>query len=254
VTHNEYRTLASGRIPIVTVVEKDLLSFNSIFKANSNTPLATFPGMDKPEKTFAFLSEVMKSPHNNGVAEFAHIGEARSYVRLQLAHLFGSLLRDAYDPVKSEVKDILAEVRSLRNELTKNANQDQIIRFLRASRVLLDDKQKYFREFLEKLFGDQDQPARAILVHSSFEELISSAGWTLKIVPIAEIDLDSHSEIPKGIQSTTRWVDRWTQGDTSDSQYHGGYAMLSEKRVWMNDSAKRLFGESLDRCRAALEI
>jgi len=45
----------------------------------------------------------------------------------KLAHIFGNLLRNAYDPVKGEVKDILAEVRSLRSELVKGEQQSQTI-------------------------------------------------------------------------------------------------------------------------------
>jgi len=73
---------------MITLVEKDLLSYRAVFQANPKAPPATFPGMDHPEKTFSFLDEVADSPRNNGIAEFRHIGEARSYVRLQIGAYF----------------------------------------------------------------------------------------------------------------------------------------------------------------------
>jgi hypothetical protein len=256
VTHNEYRTLA-GKVPLITVVEKDVLSYRAVFKANPKSPPATFPGMDHPEKTFGFLDEVSNSPRNNGISEFKHIGEARTFVRLQLAHLFGNLLRNTYDPLKGEVKDILAEVRSLRSELIKGDQQLQAIKYLRVSRVLLEDNQDHYRTLLERMFGNADQPVKAILDYKSFDELIAHSGWKMSVVPALNEIRNECEKLRKAgkLLFSSEWT--WTKSnprtESKEAHWFAGFAIIAEKHILITESAVEFFQKNHLACRAAAE-
>jgi len=256
VTHNEYRALAS-KVPMITLVEKDLLSYRAVFQANPKAPPATFPGMDRPENTFAFLDEIANSPRNNGIAEFRHIGEARTYVRLQLAHIFGNLLRNAYDPVKGEVKDILAEVRSLRSELVKGDQQLKAIKYLRVSRALLEDNQDHYRTFLERIFGNADQPVKAILDYNTFDELIPHTGWKMTVFRSLG---DLHSECEKlrknralFFSSDWTWTDRNPKPGSEEPHWFAGFGLAAERHILITESAIECFQKNHLVCRAASE-
>jgi hypothetical protein len=95
VTHHEFRTAREHGIPAITLVEHEVLSFMQVHSANATSVL--FPGMDRSDKTFAFLGEVRDSALNNGVLPFLTVTEARLQLRRQLAHIMGDLLRRQYD-------------------------------------------------------------------------------------------------------------------------------------------------------------
>jgi hypothetical protein len=252
VTQNEYRALAS-KVPIITLVEKDLLSYRAVFQANPTAKPSNFPGMDRPDKTFSFLDEVANSPKNNGIAEFKHIGEARFYVRLQLAHIFGSLLRKAYDPVKGEVRDILAEVRALRSELITKDQQADAIKYLHVSRALLEDRLETFREFLEKIFGNPDQPVKSILDNKTFDELLRQTGLKIKVFPTFEKFQQEYSRLRTSgeARSSTSWSNIYDQPEGDGKSWQGGYAFLTKNRLFLNETAIKVFRDNFDACRAS---
>jgi hypothetical protein len=253
VTHNEYRTLVSQRIPIITIVEKDVLSYRTVFAANSSTNPVSFPGMDHPVKTFGLLSEISSSPQNNGISEFTHNGDARSYVRKQLAHVFGNLLRNTYEPIKAEVKDVLAEVRSLRNELMKGQQQAEAIRFLRVARALLEDSRRHFREFLERAFGNSDQPVSAILTSDSLDQLLSKEKWAVRVFPTAQ-ELDEECNKPDQkpvLRYFSRWSERLNSTHPAEGPEFGAFAILSAKQAFISESALELFRSQFAHCLAA---
>ena len=122
ITHNEFIVARENKIPIVCLVEREVLSFKKVFDANSEIQSApAFPGMDFPSKSFNLIQEIMDAPTNNGILPFSSIAEARTLLKEQLAHIYGDLLRSKFDPVKAEIKDILSEIMTLRQEL-KNGN------------------------------------------------------------------------------------------------------------------------------------
>lgn len=254
VTHNEYRALISQKIPIITIVEKDVLSYRAVFDANRTAPPTHFPGMDRPDMTFAFLDEITKSPQNNGVAEFAHVEEARDYVRKQLAHIFGNLLRNAYDPVKAEIKDILAEVRSLRNEMTSGKEQADAIKFLRVSRAFLEDDRKHFRDFLQRVCGNADQAVKMILNHNGLDALLKAVGWNITVAKsYAEYQTEHVKHENTGLRYATRWADVLTNPDADVDRFGGAVTILTNKRALLTETALTHFRESFERCRVAAE-
>ena len=254
-TQNEYRALES-KVPIITLVEKDLLSYRAVFQANPKAPPATFPGMDRPEKTFSFLDEVANNPRNNGIAEFRHIGEARSYVRLQLAHIFGNLLRKAYDPIKGEVRDVLAEVRALRSELIKGDQQAETMKYLHVSRALLDDRLHCFKTFLEELFGDADQPVRSILESKTFDGLLDRTGSKVEVIPTVEEFMQKYDGWNKSreVRNSMRWSSVYDQPEGEGKDWQGAYAILSGNRIFLNETALKIFRNNHELCRAGAGV
>jgi hypothetical protein len=247
VTHLEYRRLKDSGIPIVTLVENDLLAYQQLFEANKSIGLS-FPGMDNPAKTFDLIGEIKASPKNNGVAEFTHIDDARSYIRAQLAHLFGNLLRKhEEDPVKGEVRDILAEVRALRAELKADdkGNQTETINFLRVSRALLDDIRKQYKDFLFCLLGGADAAAKAIIGYQSTDDLLKGYRCSVTLFESvealrAETEKDDYSKQP---HRASWWSDMRTAMQVGGEKGGAGWAVFAGRRVLLTKSALTLFEE-----------
>ena len=63
VTNNEFLTIQKRNVPIVTIVDQEVISFKRVYEANRATENATkFPGMDSAPETFNFIRSVMDSP------------------------------------------------------------------------------------------------------------------------------------------------------------------------------------------------
>lgn len=160
VTENEYRTARAGKIPTITLVDREVMAFKRVFEVNTVAKKSVeFPGMDHPASTFKFIENVASSPWNNGILEFGTGSEARKAIKQQLAHLFGELLNRRHDPVKGEVKDILTEIKTLRREIGKKPSP-QTRHYTTLVRFLLDDTNSTVRDALRVLDKDEDQVVR----------------------------------------------------------------------------------------------
>jgi len=137
--------------------------------------------MDEPGKTFGFITEFQNCPVNNGFLPFTTVSDVRLHIKTQLAFLFGDLLRSRFDPVKSDVKDVLAEVKALRNELQRQTSTERSDRqaFLRAIRFLLDDSNRSFAGIVEQISGSLEDAVETLLRSTSFEDFVKKAGKTM---------------------------------------------------------------------------
>lgn len=172
VTHNEFSTARDGKVPVVCLVDREVLSYKKVYDAtDKGEEPPTFPGMDAPTSTFGLIQSVMDAPVNNGILPFGSVAEARLLLKTQLAHIFGDLLRSRFDPVKAGIKDVLSEVMTLRQEL-RNRDMDPQP-FLRATRFLLDDSNKQLREFMEGISGSIEVAVPLLLQCRTFEDYIA---------------------------------------------------------------------------------
>ena len=84
VTHHEFLEARTKKIPILFLVEEEVLKFKKVYDSNippkhdskkkrSQKTGINFPGMEEPEMTFAFLSQIMESSVNNGVLPFTNV-------------------------------------------------------------------------------------------------------------------------------------------------------------------------------------
>lgn len=175
ITHNEFRAARQNKIPIITLVDSEVMAFKKVFDTNKSGIDFSAPGMDSPTKTFNFIAEIVGYAVNNGILTYSNVADARSHLKKQLAHLFGEFLGSQFDPIKADVKDVLSEIKTLRHELVSQHNITSDDRYLKAIRFLLDENRdaKEYRELLEQGLGQPlDAAVRALLDSPTFDEVI----------------------------------------------------------------------------------
>jgi Domain of unknown function (DUF4062) len=173
VTQNEFRTARTQGIPVVCLVEKEVLTFKQVFETNRGAAGLSFPGMDAATDSFAFVDEVAAAPTNNAILAFGTVADARKHVKKQLAHLFWELLTRRGDSLKAEVRDVLAEVKALRHSLAPKDAAQQV--FVRATRFLLEDRASLYRSVLEHLFGSIEDAVPQAIEATTFRDLVKAA-------------------------------------------------------------------------------
>lgn len=184
-THNEFKAARTCQIPIITLVDREVLTIKEIYDDNNAEKGINIRSMDHPEKTFPFLKEIIDSPINNAYLDFSDVDSAIRHIRNQLAHMFGKYLDKNIDPIKGDVKDILSEIKTLRHELKPDASKD-VLKFMKAVRLLLDDNYKQYRDIILDLYGSIESSIADLMASKSFEEFIKrSTGNEIEIVDIS---------------------------------------------------------------------
>lgn len=208
VTHNEFRAAREHGIPTIAFVDHEVLSFKKVYDVSRENNLRPpFPGMEAPEKTFGFVQEIMDAGTNNAILVFGKVSEARELLKKQLASMFGDLISSRAAPIKGEIKDILSEVMTLRHELSQAQSIDH--RFRATIRFLVDDRNDYYRHFIEHTFGPIDTAVRLLLDNPDFASFVEAAGIQLKefaddaAFSVAEKDALAQHELTYG--STSPW-------------------------------------------------
>ena len=187
VTENEFRSAKERSIPVITLIDQEVMAFKRVFDAHpADKKPEHFPGMEAPAKTFALVQAVMESPTNNAILPFANVAEARSHLKRQLAHLFGDLLRNQYNTLTTSVKDVLSEIKTLRHELSGGRPPDS--RYLMAIRFLVDESNEQFRKMLENTVGPVDTAVPVAYEASSFEDFMARIGFKIQIVELPAED------------------------------------------------------------------
>lgn len=188
ITQNEFRTARLHKIPTLCLIDKEVLSYKKIYEANKKTLRDNFPEMDKPKDTFEFINEFIDSSINNGYRPFETVNEARFNIKRQIAHIFGNMLRDKVDPVKSGIQDIISEIKTLRHEFGNTKSDKDYFLFLRTTRLIIDDKNKIISALLKKISNENiDEGITVFMKTSNLEEIIMESGWTLKIENIDDV-------------------------------------------------------------------
>lgn len=196
VTQSEFRTARESQIPIINLVDKEVLTNKKIYDANNSKKKLTIPGMDNPAKTFSFLEEIMTSPVNNAYLDFSDVASARTHIKNQLAHMFGEFLIKSIDPLKSDIKDVLSEIKALRHEIKPNVNKDTI-RFMKAIRLLVDDDYDQYRTVVQNLYDTLENGIADLITSKSFAEFIKRASGH----PLDIVDLSVYEDIRRYLES-----------------------------------------------------
>jgi hypothetical protein len=187
VTHNEFRTARSQGIPIVSLVDSEVIAYKKIFDTNNTGEGFSTLGMDAPPKTFGFIEEIATSPRNNGMLLYTTVAEARRHLKRQFAHFFGELLTGHFDPIEADVKDVLSEIKTLRHEIVRDGVVSDN-RFLKAVRFLIDDTDdaSQYRGLLKAILRTPIDSAVPMLTASdSFDAVaLKITGQPLEVVPI----------------------------------------------------------------------
>lgn len=187
VTENEFATAKETRIPIVTVIDQEVLSFKRVYDAHPDGKKPDcFPGMEDPGKTFAFIQSVMQGPTNNGILPFSNVAEARSHLKRQFAHIFGDLLRNQHNALTASIRDVLSEIKTLRHELSGGRGPDS--RFLMAIRFLVDDTNDQMRKLMEQTSGPIDTAVPVVYEAPTFEDFLKRIGYSLRLIELPPED------------------------------------------------------------------
>ncbi|WP_321532431.1 DUF4062 domain-containing protein [uncultured Desulfuromonas sp.] len=235
VTHNEFLTAKESNIPIITIVDSEVMTFKRVYDANSrNTTKQEFPGMDCPEDTFKFINDISGSALNNGILQFNSATEARNHLKKQIAHIFGDLLTKKFDPVKIQLKDVLSEIKTVRHELLKNKGPEPL-RYLRATRFLLSDEigRKSYSELIENIVGSLDSAVPLLLESNTFDEFLKKGEIEINVIE-ERPDINSLMESGEMRSYTVSALN-------DDSKEVGYWGVYVGKKVEMNDRAKKYF-------------
>lgn len=190
VTHKEFRSAKDHQIPLITFVDADVMSFKKVYDTDKESDIWNrFEHMGNPHQTFSLIGEITSSDIYNGLIEFRTASEAKTRLKQQLAHFMGDRLSGSIRPIKTDVHDILAEVKSLRNLLAHTGSMPNAVStktadpFYISLRFLLEERNRDYTKFVESLFADLDIAAYKIQLAKSIEDLVQTAGGTFQVMP-----------------------------------------------------------------------
>jgi len=245
VTHNEFRTARDRRLPVFTLVDREVLSYKKVHDANVSLGTA-FPGVDEPTRLFSFLEEIRQYPSNNGFIPYATVAEARTQLKRQLGHYVGDIIRSSSGKAL-DLRDVLAEIKTLRHETTDKVGNDEVKLFLTVMKRLLGREGRVtrtFAEVLEQVFEDVEASTTAVLESSSLKELFSRAGYEVVVMNAVDpFDPSSHRKYAGG------FLDPYTDSTTTADV---GNFVVTNTQVLLDPTANRVFTRSLQDLRVPL--
>jgi hypothetical protein len=237
VTQNEFQTSKRQKVPVISLIDDEVLKFKRVFDANPQSSLTTFPGMDDPTATFSFIAEIAQSSVNNGFIPFTNVSDPRIKLKHQLAHLFGDLLRKGFDPVKGEIRDILSEIKTLRHELVKGAEERSARVFLRSVRFFLEDRNRGYRELAEHLCATLEGAIPILIKSATFDEFIKHAQAQL----IVEKETSRLLELIKAKEFSYSVQQAIDVPREQDKDWIAAWGIASKNKILMNVPAKQMF-------------
>lgn len=147
ITELEFEKALGNGSRIITLVDKEVLGFKKVFDANPHEKKVKYPGMNDPGKTFEFIARVSRSAMKNAILPYSTASDVRGLLKRQFAILFHDLLEARVSPAIASINDILCEVKTMRQAMTKEAKPD--VKFLAAIRFLMDDANDQFRNVIK---------------------------------------------------------------------------------------------------------
>lgn len=179
VTHNEFQTARQLKLPVICLIDHEVHTFKQIHEANSDKN-TIYPGMDDPKMTFKLIQEFSSYSQNNGYLVYKTMLEARHHIKNQLAHIFCDLVMKRHDTVRGEIKDVLAEITTLRHLLLKG-DDDKAKKFVKATRLLLDENFEILKSFGERVVGGIEKMIPSLINHTEIKSFMKEFDINLKI-------------------------------------------------------------------------
>lgn len=234
VTHKEYLAAKEASIPVITLVEQQVLHYKEVFDASPDSDLwKTFSRMDRPSSTFKLIDDIASSEIFNGLVSFTSAVDAKEKLKLQIADFVGERLGETIAPMSKQIKDVLAEIKTLRSQLAPGSGDTGNTKhYLAATRYLLNDNASEYRKLLEQMFGDLDFAVSKIWAITDFAQVLEQAGFTCETVPDETMKFDRGS---LGLPGTEKDEN---EKDAIFGQFGhaGGYIVYSTKRIKMSQS------------------
>jgi hypothetical protein len=232
VTHKECLAAKEASIPTITLVEQQVLHYKEVFDASPEADIwSTFSRMDRPSSTFKLIDDISSSEIFNGLIPFASAVDAKEKLKLQIADFVGERLGETISPMSKQIKDVLAEIKTLRNQIAHGpGDAGDTKKYLAATRFLLNDNASEYRKLLEKIFGDIDFAVSKIWSLPDFLQVIEQAGFTCETVPNDALKFGVGRLGPPGAEQDEN------EKDAIFGQFGhgGGYVVYSTKRIRMS--------------------
>lgn len=181
ITHNEFKSATENKLPVIFLVDQEMISFKKVYELNEGK--INIPGVENPNDSFNFIREFMNSEINNGIITFSNTQSAKDNLKKQLAHIFGDLLKNRFDPIKGEIKDILSEISTLKHILLKN-EKELAEKFSKTFRFLLENKNEYLKDVSETISGSLETAVQDLLDSVSFNDYLTKKGVEIQEVNI----------------------------------------------------------------------
>ena len=247
ITHREFKTAQEHGIPLITFIEPQVLTYKEVFDSAPENPMwDSFPHMDHPRRTFQLVEEVSRSSTYNAILPFNGVADAKEKLKIQIADFVGTYLQDGTRPYRADFRDLLAELKTLRNQISRSGrlsakNRQETRQYLLTMRFLLDDHNAEYRKFLQGLTGDIDAAIPIAIKAKNFEDLLKRLGCT------AEIYDDSEFQ--------NFMKDKFQELKITSATYSvlGGYATTRDKKVLITPTQLGKFDNSQKALRSKLD-
>jgi hypothetical protein len=234
VTHKEYLAAKDANIPTITLVEQQVMHYKEVYDASATADIwSAFNLMDHPHSTFALLKDINMSDVFNGLVTFTSAADAKEKLKLQIAHFVGERLGDTIAPMSKQIKDILAEIKTLRNQAAHGTGTtEETKKYLAATRYLLNDTVAEYRSLLDRIFGDLDIAISKICSLADFDGVAKSAGYSLEVVDDASMGMENMAELHAAAPADP------ARGQALSGQfgYGGGYMVYNNHVIRLSRS------------------
>lgn len=244
VTHNEYLVAKKNMIPVICLIDKDVLAYKKVHehqKDINDSLLASFPEMDNPEKTFELINDFKDSNVNNGYLPFSNSGDAMHHLKSQLAHIFGQMLRDRFDPLSGTVKDVLSEIKALKHEFLKGRERTADYEpFLRGIRLVLDDENQILHTLMIIIFDNLEEGVANILNNEDIVGLVEKSGFSINLLDLSK---------PSGINYDVHFESEYTSTENGKDEVKRSSISVDTKNreIYLNQNSLSLLTEIFDK-------
>ena len=238
VTEHEYDTCMEHKPRLITFVDGEGLNYKRVFDGSPKAANVNYPGMDNANATFSFINKVMHAPVRNAIIPFSSVSDVRLQLKQQLATLFHDLLDEHANPAQSALDEIMVEVMTIRDALSKKSTPD--MRFLTVFKFLLDDQNQDFRRFLKAVIADIENVIPRIYEAGDFDAFASKANIVIEIVDAQDCFV-AFKDKRNLTQGASFFPVRFFLGTRNEKPLPCSYAIDSDGNVFMNTQTHEFF-------------
>ncbi len=180
----------------------------------------------------------MNESARNAIIPFSSVSDVRSQLKQQLAALFHDLLDEHANPAKSALDEIMVEVKTIRDALSKKSTPD--MRFLTVFKFLLDDQNQNFRQFLKVAIADIENVIPRIYEADDFDTFANRANLSIEISEVQDC-FTAFKDKQNLIHGSSFFPVRFFFGTRNEKPLPCSYAIDSDGNVFMNTQAHESF-------------
>jgi hypothetical protein len=212
VTNAEYNRAMERGIPVIPFVQRTIFDSLPIYKDN---PLGDFTAVVDNVRIFDFIEVIASGKQDNWLHPFESVTDIEERLRAQFAYyLF------------------------LYSQRLGRAEDHDAAKVLKTIRFFQDQKNAYYRELIESLFGDMDIAMRNVMKAASFPEVVQLGGGKLEIIN----DAAQLKSIVQGTGNASSRQDNVSRPMKARwGTLIGHYAIYPDRHIVMDDIARRQF-------------